>query len=114
MNTEAISTEPVESSNIAALGFDWKGATLAVVFKKGGKIYHYAPVPKPLFEGLRKARSIGGYFAAHIRNSPSITAYLFCDCGQFFLEGTHAETCISVTRESYKTQPPSPEIKAND
>jgi len=95
MKTDPIPTEAVESSNIAQLGYDWPSGTLAVVFKKHEMIYHYHPVPKPLFEGLKKARSIGGYFAAHIRNSPSIRGILYCDCGAFLLTGEHLEECVS-------------------
>lgn len=100
MNTEPIATEPVESSNIQAVGYDWPTGTLSVVFKKHGVIYHYHPVPKPLFDGLKKARSIGGYFRAFIRNSPSIKAMLWCDCSQFSETGEHLDTCIHEQKSS--------------
>ncbi len=111
MNTDAIPTQPVESSNIAALGYDWPGATLAVVFharkpsptKPAGTpvtIYHLAPIPKPLYEKLCHAHSIGSFYFQHIRNNPSITAMLWCDCGQFTETGEHLETCVRLKQPS--------------
>lgn len=100
-STDPIPLQKVESSNIAAVGYDWPSATLAVHFRKHNLIYHYYPVPKPLFEGLRKARSPGGYHAKFIRNSPSIRGVLWCDCGVFVETGEHTAECRVHTFESH-------------
>lgn len=56
-----------KSRNIAAYGYDEASKTLAVKFKSSGKTYHYADVPKSVFEQLGGADSVGKFFAAHIR-----------------------------------------------
>lgn len=107
MNTDAIPTEPVESSNIAAIGYDHPGATLAVVFKarqtktKGLKpetIFHYAPVPKPLADRFIRAESKGAFFASFIRDVPAIGTFLYCDCGDWREKQAHKIGCVAVIR----------------
>ena len=56
----------VDSSNVAAVGYDEDSFTLQVEFNKGG-IYQYFDVPEHLFEGLRDAESVGGFLAANIK-----------------------------------------------
>lgn len=58
----------VDSSNVAAVGYDEDSSTLQVEFKNGGT-YQYFDVPKSSFVGLRDAASVGGYLAAHIKGS---------------------------------------------
>ncbi|MDR7089960.1 KTSC domain-containing protein [Cellvibrio fibrivorans] len=58
----------VESSNVAAVGYDEDSSTLQVEFKNG-TTYQYFDVPQHQFIGLRDADSVGGYLAAHIKGS---------------------------------------------
>lgn len=62
----AIPTTPVESSNIAAIGYDAASKTLQVDFKTG-KRYQYQNVPPELLTEFQQADSVGQYFAANIR-----------------------------------------------
>lgn len=62
-----IKLEFVESSNINSLGYDDDSQTLAVQFK-GGKTYHYAGVPREIYEIVRDAESVGREFAFSIRD----------------------------------------------
>lgn len=59
--------KPVQSSNIQATGYDSTTQTLAVKFKTGDKVFHYAGVPAHIADAMHKADSIGAYFAKHIR-----------------------------------------------
>lgn len=58
----------VDSSNIAAVGYDDESSTLQVEFNNG-TTYQYFDVPERLFEGLVNADSVGGYLAANIKGS---------------------------------------------
>ena len=58
----------VDSSNVAAVGYDEDSSTLQVEFHNGGT-YQYFDVPEHLFEGLRDANSVGGFLAANIKGS---------------------------------------------
>lgn len=57
---------PVQSSQIAAIGFDEPTLTLAITFVKGG-VYHYLGVSRNQFEALRDASSIGSAFYRMIK-----------------------------------------------
>jgi hypothetical protein len=61
-----IQLTPVESSNIAAIGYDEKQSTLAVKFNNGA-IWHYGGVAKGSYESLMTAASKGSYFARNIK-----------------------------------------------
>jgi KTSC domain len=65
--------EPVESSNLASVGYDSDSETLEVEFKKGGAIYRYFNVPPIEHERLVNAHALGAtvgtYFSANIRNA---------------------------------------------
>jgi len=61
-----IALSPVKSSNIAATGYDAASKTLAVQFKGGGKVYHYAGVPESLFGDMGKAESIGKFIGGQV------------------------------------------------
>jgi hypothetical protein len=69
--SKSISVSPVQSSQIAGLGYDAASKTLAVEFKgwggKPGATYHYANVTADTFEALRGAESIGSYFGKNIK-----------------------------------------------
>lgn len=70
MDHPKIETKPVESSNIAAIGYDPATKTLQVDFK-GGRKYHYQRVSQEVFDELAAAPSVGKHFAA-------IKASFFC------------------------------------
>lgn len=57
----------VDSSNVAAVGYDDETETLAVEFNSGS-VYHYSNVSRDTFEALRDAPSVGKYFNANIRD----------------------------------------------
>jgi len=61
-----IEMHEVESSNIAAVGYDSETETLQIRFHSG-KTYQFYGVPDNLFEGLLTAESVGKYFAANVR-----------------------------------------------
>tara|TARA_R110002049_G_scaffold247333_1_gene421503 strand:- start:476 stop:685 length:210 start_codon:yes stop_codon:yes gene_type:complete len=58
----------VDSSNVAAVGYDEDSSTLQVEFNNGGT-YQYFDVPEHLFEELRDAQSIGSFLAENIKGS---------------------------------------------
>jgi hypothetical protein len=60
--------ENVDSSNVAAVGYDEDSSTLQVEFNNGGT-YQYFDVPEHLFEELREAQSIGSFLAENIKGS---------------------------------------------
>lgn len=62
---------PVESSNIAKVGYDEPTKTLGIQFHSG-KTYTYRPVTQALYNKLINAPSIGGYFIQHIKNNKEI------------------------------------------
>lgn len=62
----AIPMNPVKSSNIAATGYDPASKTLAIQFKGGGKVYHYADVPESLYGDMHKADSVGKFVVGHV------------------------------------------------
>lgn len=55
----------VNSSNIAAIGYDRAAAVLEIEFKHG-KVYRYEGVPDDLVARLFSAPSIGSFFNQHI------------------------------------------------
>lgn len=59
---------PVQSNQVAAIGYDQDTKTLAVTFTRGaGAIYHYPDVSKETFEAFIGAESIGKFFGQHIK-----------------------------------------------
>ncbi len=58
---------PVESSNLAAAGYDEEKEELYIEFKSGG-LYKYSDVPYNVFKDLLDADSKGQYFHKYIRN----------------------------------------------
>ena len=58
--------QPVQSSNIAAIGHDPSAGTLAVRFVSGG-VYHYPDVPAEEHAAFAGAKSVGQHFITHIR-----------------------------------------------
>jgi hypothetical protein len=58
---------PVNSSNLAAVGYNPYAAVLTIAFH-GDRVYRYFHVPHKVFAGLMKASSHGKFFHAHIKN----------------------------------------------
>lgn len=73
-NTLGIDLNPVESSNIVALGYDPSTRRLAVAFKSGG-IHVYHEVGQAEFAAFADAESVGKHFHAHIRNKFASTKH---------------------------------------
>ena len=63
---------PVQSSNIASVGYDPATSTLEIEFHSGG-VYQYLGVSREVYEGLMKAASKGSYFHHNIK----MTGYQF-------------------------------------
>jgi hypothetical protein len=62
---------PVDSTKIAAVGYDDATKTLAVTFKNGpGAFYHYPNVERSTYEAFVGAPSVGGYFNKHLNTLP--------------------------------------------
>lgn len=59
---------PVQSSNLASVGYDQSSRTLEVEFKDGG-VYHYFEVPADTHGGLMEAPSKGKYLAARVKGT---------------------------------------------
>ncbi len=62
-----ITQQPVESSHIAALGYDVERQVLAVTFKKDGHVWHYANIPYDVAERFHDSDSKGRFYATQIR-----------------------------------------------
>jgi len=61
-----IALSPVKSSTVIATGYDAASKTLAVQFKGGNKVYHYAGVPESIFGDMGKAESVGKFIGGQI------------------------------------------------
>ncbi len=99
-----IPLEPVQSSNIAAVGFDQPKGLLAVQFKTG-HIYHYAGVSETDYAQLVDAPSKGKHFGTHIRSKfqgEKMTGSC-SSCGN--APGWIGETCDSCGCASYAPDP---------
>lgn len=57
---------PVQSSNIASVGYDPASSTLEIEFHSGG-VYQYSGVSSEVYEGLMNASSKGSYFHHNIK-----------------------------------------------
>ena len=57
---------PVDSFNIASIGYDPESQTLQVEFQ-GGRIYQYFDVPESIFREFLAASSKGGFFHESIK-----------------------------------------------
>lgn len=64
--------QPVQSSNLAAVGYDAESRTLEIEFIHGG-VYQYSDVPQSVYDDLMSAPSHGKFFHAHIRDKYSYT-----------------------------------------
>lgn len=59
---------PVQSSNVAEVGYDPNTMTLEVAFHSGG-IYQYFDVPEGLFQEMLQAESVGRFLNIYIKNN---------------------------------------------
>jgi len=59
---------PVQSTNLASVGYEPATSTLEVEFVKGS-IYQYFGVPSDVHEGLMAAGSKGSFFHHNIKNA---------------------------------------------
>jgi hypothetical protein len=59
--------EPVQSSNLATVGYDPQTEILEIEFQNG-MIYQYFNVSPGVYDEFRTASSLGRYFNAMIRN----------------------------------------------
>lgn len=58
--------QPVESENIASVGYDPDTQTLEVEFRHGRKVYSYENVPPEKYEQMMAGGSVGKHLAKHI------------------------------------------------
>lgn len=63
---------PVDSSNIAEVGFDAATKTLEIAFKGGGVFQYVGPDTDQLHKGLMESESKGKYFNQNIRRAPNL------------------------------------------
>lgn len=62
---------PVESNQVAGIGYDAARQTLAVHFNYGkGSVYHYPNVEQKTHADFMAAESKGGFFASNIKHLP--------------------------------------------
>lgn len=59
--------EPLESSSLAAAGYDPATSTLEIEFRHGS-IYRYFMVPRSIYQAFSTASSKGRFFVAEIRD----------------------------------------------
>lgn len=59
---------PVQSSDLASVGYCQSSRTLEVEFKSGS-VYHYFEVPADTHKGLMDAPSKGKYLAARVKGT---------------------------------------------
>lgn len=60
--------QPVESSNLAAVGYNSNNQTLRIRFNDGS-LYEYSGVPNSIYNGLLSAPSKGRYFDQNIKKA---------------------------------------------
>jgi hypothetical protein len=65
-----IALVPVESNQVAAIGYDPVTKTLAVSFTRGSALYQYPAVEPETHAAFMAAESVGKFFAANIKNLP--------------------------------------------
>lgn len=68
-----INMHGVTSSQIKEIGHDAKTNTLAVRFRHGGTLYHYAGVDAKKFEEFKTADSLGAFLGKSIKGHHDFT-----------------------------------------
>lgn len=69
-----IQWEGVKSSMIEAIAF--RDETIFVRFNRGGVVWSYKGASEATFHAMRDSESVGKYFIANVKNSPSYSASL--------------------------------------
>ena len=64
-----IEMKPVESSLIAAIGYDGDSGELRVQFRRGGTTYVYNTVQHHVHHNLMEAKSVGKFFLGEIKGT---------------------------------------------
>lgn len=64
--TLAMPRRPVQSSNIASIGYEARSQTLEVEFRSGA-VYQYFGVPAAVYQGLMAAKSHGHYLDRYVK-----------------------------------------------
>jgi hypothetical protein len=59
---------PVQSTNVAEVGYDPETMTLEVAFHNG-TLYQYFDVPEVMFQELLRSDSVGKFLNTQIKNS---------------------------------------------
>ena len=59
---------PVQSSNVAEVGYDPTTMTLEVAFRNG-TVYQYFDIPEILYQELLHAESVGKFLNTQIKNN---------------------------------------------
>lgn len=59
---------PIESSNLASIGYDSSTGTLEIEFKSSGAVWQYYDFPEHMWNEFQTAESHGKYFHANIKN----------------------------------------------
>ncbi len=59
---------PVQSSNIASIGYDLETSTLEIEFLNGS-VYQYYNVPESVYDGLINSASKGSYLSQFIKKA---------------------------------------------
>ena len=59
--------QPVQSTNVAAVGYCRGSKTLEVEFRNGS-VYQYFDVPEPVYRQLMQATSVGSFLHRNIRD----------------------------------------------
>lgn len=65
-----IALVPVESNQVAAIGYDPVTKTLSVSFTRGFALYQYPNVDPETHAAFMAAESVGKYFGANIKSLP--------------------------------------------
>lgn len=60
--------QPIDSSSIRSLGYDFASSRLEVEFAESGKVYEYHDVPYSVYTELLEAESKGTYFNESIKD----------------------------------------------
>ena len=66
---ERFGTEPVESKNLATIGYDTKNSVMEISFQNGA-VYRYLNIPENIFSGLKASTSKGRFFDKYVRQNP--------------------------------------------
>jgi len=101
---EHIPLVPVESSMIAAAGYNPVKHILAILFAKSGTIKHYAGVPETLVDAFFSAESQGKFLAANVFNKFEVER-MTGPCPACGSEGWLGDKCDDCGTADYQPAP---------